>query len=442
MSNVATSGQDDVLGLHDQDGTTTPLPSEQRPVTQRLDNVTYVLAEPRPKFSGAANTTWSSFSRKFRRFCNSRGIIGDTAMIEEFEFCLANDSVAARWFDSLSQPDKNTWARLDAAGHQRWPTLFDVQDARDSYADLLALNLSENDLTKTVHGTDGLSPVQRFARDAFNLAARIPASDVGQDRIIKSFFPKLPTPLILALGSQASQFKTMRDLCKEIAKLTPDDLAPFVQSRAQRPPNIVRQPANSDNRLSQPVQPVAGRYNTQTIARPTGPPVPPRTFSTDQEGIRAYQRALEQVRYVTPSLSVAWPLRPGTQPPGSGECHRCGMRDHFASNCQAQNPLPTAEQQYRRLAIRSGAPRQLRAALHVGHSSSGASSSPSGSSNSSQSSQNSSPDTSADLIDINPRFAYYNGDSFVNNLIDTDPHIGSGNASGCLQWGQGAPNQK
>ncbi|KIJ37677.1 hypothetical protein M422DRAFT_259774, partial [Sphaerobolus stellatus SS14] len=100
------------------------------------------------------------------------------------------------------------------------------------------------------------------------------------------------------------------------------------------------------------------------------------SFEATPDGIRQYETAVGKwfATYGAdgvPNASRPFPLTPGSPSPGSGECWRCGHKEHYkeSAECFHNNPLPDKEQQYRRIVGASilNAVRNVRttAAFHI-----------------------------------------------------------------------------
>jgi hypothetical protein len=106
-----------------------------------------------------------------------------------------------------------------------------------------------------------------------------------------------------------------------------------------------------------------GNYATPSTTPRPRPALPPITHRYATLSLNVKEPAATTDEYNTaltawhkahnrqiPDENRPYPLRPGTSPAGSGECYKCGHKDHFASMCPNPDSAPPLEVDYRAIA--------------------------------------------------------------------------------------------
>lgn len=118
-------------------------------------------------------------------------------------------------------------------------------------------------------------------------------------------------------------------------------------------------PTNEFPPTSSLAQPQGKLISNQQNRLPTSTPnlvwLSPPTFPATVEGWKAYKEAVNKWHRDNPSGKPQshnpYPLTPGSTPPGSSECWRCGSTKHRSSQrylCKEEEALPPMEFEYRR----------------------------------------------------------------------------------------------
>lgn len=316
---------------------------------------------------------------------------------EKLANCLATNSVAKEWYDTLG-PAIVTWDDLVKEFKRKWPKEKVVAVTIDQRRNELRKEvLREEDMEKrvTVNGVE-MSGRAAWALKIGRLAAL--ANDSGGALIgpIRDMMPFVLRKLVVG------EFSTWPDFCDAVRKVDDRELRMAMEEET-RFTNLERE--NQDLRRKvetrapppSPMSSIARQMGSFTLGRPTLPMTPQtqplqnpfqggrmsssnlfaltptRTWeersiqlaksttgmvhhADDEKGRIAYNAKVAEWRAANPAKRggdeyAPFPLTPGTSSVGSGECYRCGHTHQWRNGELCTRPeVPKEEQFYRGVA--------------------------------------------------------------------------------------------
>jgi hypothetical protein len=325
-----------------------------------------------------------------RSFFRRMGTASDDVRKQQFKYFLQADSVADEWFEELQLADKASWKTIEDAFNMRWPRKKAAKKTTEEYEDeITGLHLKTEELGKKERtaGREVYSHIawaDKMATVVKGAKIETTTTYIGQVR------KELPKPLKEKIGAGHADWtaflqavhdvdvdyirdavdlwkkeqieqETLRKRVQQLEKLTASPTAPLRQQMltlgiGNPPPNPTQQQRQT---LTTPANPftstTGGRGNlfqTPQIGSTTqnNNPRPPATQTDrvallaclqkyphhpDTEAGRQAHRAQQADWVKTHGIgtfiteSTPYPLRPGTQPVGSGECFTCGFSGHM-----------------------------------------------------------------------------------------------------------------
>ena len=363
-----------------------------------------------------------------RSFYRRMGTASDDVRKQQFPYFLQADSVADEWFDDLQLVDKTTWNTIEDAFNKRWPRKKAAKKTTEEYEEeITGLCLKTEDLGKKekTAGREVYSHIVWADKMATIVkGAKIEATTTYIGHVRKEL-PKLLREKVGAGHTDWTAFlqavrdvdidyirdgvdlwkkeqneqETLRKRVQQLEKLTASPTAPLRHQMltfgvGNPPPSPIQQPRQAPTTPANPFTGTTGGRGNLFQTPQTGSPAqnstprPPATQADrvallaclqryphhpDTEAGRQAHRA-QQADWVKShgistfvTESTPYPLRPGTQSVGSGECFTCGFSGHMGrrdgSTCGGNRALHPHEQNWR--AICSRILRQTRAAASI-----------------------------------------------------------------------------
>ncbi|CAK5276260.1 unnamed protein product [Mycena citricolor] len=240
-------------------------------------------------------------------------------------------------FEAISIYAINDWMAENRIERQEGPTATSGS-VREGAESIVA------NLAHALDVTHILSPTRPRHRQTFQLSST-----------------RIPAPTFTAQTPPAQTQQQVQQQRPMAMPTTPvRQLPPHMTGTSQWTGTTVR-PSSAFGRdiFASPISPSAGRGPIQS-AKPTTPPLgneetaraltqTAHLYNKDAQSLRKYQIDFAAWQNGNQDVRV-FPFSPGTLPPGSRECYRCGLRDppHGAGSCAAPLPVPTVESNIRR----------------------------------------------------------------------------------------------
>ncbi|SPO20939.1 uncharacterized protein UTRI_00416 [Ustilago trichophora] len=331
-----------------------------------------------PKFTGSVcDIDAQSWLEDFEIFCLDRGI--DEHPNQKLKYFKALMTESARdWLNKLSSSVKTEFEALQAAFLLQYGDARKVRDTPATrYQDF-------QDAVKTSKTIDDLRDVKEWRMwlsMVLDLATKVDTSFVSEEYMTIQFWTALPEGLLSHLGTMPKSISAAVNLCRalpssvyekvvashdELAKVNTrlEDIA-VILNHLRRRGSLPPTPPEEKRPRFETISPTPSPPSKGNFLRLMPPPaqsvdvtaIPQLMFPDTDQGHRDYQEALKKYRlehprvHLQPPLTFAYPLYPGTEHPGTGECHRCGKKGHQYWFCKDSNEraLDQAEQNYRRM---------------------------------------------------------------------------------------------
>lgn len=343
-----------------------------------------------PTFSGEVGEEIQpgDFLKKFRVSMRQIAGIQDAEKIENFGDHLKSNLPAEEWYNDPTTP-KATWAGFQAAFTARFPGVVKAKKTgTDLERELREMRLSPSELGKTERfGGEDVWTHVAFADKALDLAKRA-GIDTGSSSIW-AFRDELPDILKEKVSENqlswqtfctaikgvelghirdgVKKYKEQQAVAEQLARLEKGTVAPPSPTAGIR--NQMTRTNISTNRTSQTNTTNTNPFNSNgggkgNLFAPTTPR-PPATENQRQafraliaaypmqpntpEGTVAYLAQLQSWKDKWGDQKVTehtgFPLRPGSDAPGSGECYACGKTGHIRGNCTASGSELTIPQE-------------------------------------------------------------------------------------------------
>jgi hypothetical protein len=352
-----------------------------------------------------------------RAFFRRMGTSSDDVKKQQFRYFLQADSVADEWFDELQPQERKDWNAIETAFNTRWPRQKSAKKTKEEYEEEIAeLRLRMEDLGKKekTAGREVYSHIVWADKMAVIVkGARIEKTTtyIGQ---VRKELPKLMREKVGGGHADWAAFlqavrdvdvdyirdgadiwkkeqeeqDTLKKRVQQLEKLTASPTAPLRHqmttfSIRDSAPNPTQPPRQTSTTPANPFTSNAGGRGNLFQAPQSGAnsqtnnPRPPATpadraalliclqkypHHPDTDAGRQAHRA-QQADWITThgvgafvTESTPYPLRPGTQPIGSGECFTCGLTGHMGrrdgSTCGGNRALHPHEQTWRAICAR------------------------------------------------------------------------------------------
>lgn len=348
-----------------------------------------------------------------RSFFRRMGTASGETRKEQFPNFLQADSVADEWFEELKESEKKDWTAIQDAFRKRWPRKKAVKKTAEEYEEeIMSVRLKMEDLGKKeklagrevyshIAWTDKMATIVRGAK------LETTTTYIGHVR------RELPKLLREKIGTGHTDWlaflQAIRDVdvdhirdgvdiwkkeqeeqetIKKRIQYLEKSNSPTAPLRHQMtsfnigntPPSSAQQPRQTPAVPANPFTSTTGGRGNLFQVKPTAQsstPRPPPTQADraallvclqkyphhpDTEPGRQAHQAQQADWVKTHGLqafvteSTPYPLRPGTQPVGSGECFTCGLLGHMGrrdgSTCGGNRALHTHEQTWRSICSR------------------------------------------------------------------------------------------
>ena len=326
--------------------------------------VTVALDEFRGDVDDVEAKTWL---KRFERYLLDRGIDNgtDARKIRYFETFMVD--AAMDWFEGLDDESKTKYDALKKAFLHQFGGLAQPKETPasryNSFRDALKTKRTIEDIRDQAVWRVWLSEVLALSNKVDKTYAPEPLK-------ASMFWDSLPTELktyitkgdtVLDIVTQCRDLST--DVYEEIVEQYDAIRTPVLKMQTELA-DVKRQMADLRRRQVLPPSPPeekrarfegpAPAIRSRPAPKAEDSKIPVQVFPDTPDGHRRYEEALRL--YVaqhprataSPSPLSAYPLTPGTAPPGVGECHRCGLTGHPFTACPSQKPISQAEQVYRR----------------------------------------------------------------------------------------------
>ncbi|KAK7451317.1 hypothetical protein VKT23_012658 [Stygiomarasmius scandens] len=259
------------------------------------------------------------------------------------------------WYEELPEETKNgTWDGFSAAFLKEFPAPAVAKPtSSEQRKELLALRLQFKELVSRDEGTKEWSH-QRFARQLLDLAKAAGIALSASDIIsVHENLPKIIRRKVLADAKDWEEFtaKIAEVRVQEIKDDKEDKERLLRVEETRRLPPVPETPSKALSRafasttLGAPPMPLFSNRDTSTRRSPVSKlnDAQKTTLRANvgsyvqkpntTEGIAAYMdevRQFHQTHGTSPDFNetMTYPIAPGTLPPGSGECYKCGKAWH------------------------------------------------------------------------------------------------------------------
>ena len=324
-----------------------------------------------------------------RSFFRRMGMATDDVRKQQFQYFLQVDSIADEWFDDLQPGEKKCWEDIENAFNKHWPRQKAAKKTKEEYEEeITGLRLKTEDLGKKekMSGREIYSHIawaDKMGTVVKGAKIETTTTYIGHDR------KELPKLLREKVGGGYTDWMTylqaIRDIDIDYIRDGVDiwkkeqDEQEALKKRVQMLEKVLASPTaplrhqmttfSIGNPAAGPMQPpwqaittpanpftgtTGGRGNlfqaTQSANSQTNNPRPPATAADraallihlqkhphhpDTEPGRLAHHAQQAEWIKTHGIgafvteSTPYPLRPGTQPVGSGECFTCGLSGHM-----------------------------------------------------------------------------------------------------------------
>ncbi|KAJ7067604.1 hypothetical protein C8F01DRAFT_1228205 [Mycena amicta] len=321
-----------------------------------------------PKFSGdyaVDNIAPADWLRSARSCYRERGWTTSPQKMEDVKDRFISGSIADNWFKDLSAAQRSDWAAFEAAFEDRFQAIPTVTKPKAQLVDELSrMRITMADLAAPSLVVQGqtVSRLQEFAHKVLERANA--ASAANGENGLWGFFEALPAALRVAVGTMPATWTAMVTSLRAISETTvkiaveeykagkalqdeiqalkkkletthlstpvPTPKAPtYTPNVLVTPPAIIpAQPNAGTGRVPRPPPTAAAKDRLRVVIRD----VIAKRAPDNPEGLQEYERQLARwnARYGTKTRDelqleeYGYPLKPGTLPPCSGECYRCG----------------------------------------------------------------------------------------------------------------------
>ena len=326
-------------------------------------------------FTGDAAISAKDWLNKFEVFCLDRDI--DENLPKKAKYFGRFMAGSARdWYETLAENVRSHYPLLEEAFLKQFKHLGPQKETPSSRHKAYLTALEK---PKTVEAFRDLKAWQQWLTEILGLSVKVDRTFVSDAYMAEVFWGMVPFELKAYLGGIRAFTSSAESInaCLEVSPVAYEEILAKhdadvqgsreeVQREVQRAMQVQRRcdifppspPEEKRARFESSSQsPGPGGYArltppTSSIVNVTT--IPQLTFADDNDGHRQYEEALKRYARehprttVSPPAHLAYPLTPGTSPPGTGECHRCGQRGHLYNQCTAERPVPQAEQAYRR----------------------------------------------------------------------------------------------
>ena len=346
-----------------------------------------------------------------RSFFRRMGIAGDEVKKQQFPNFLQADSLADEWFEELAEADKKDWGAILGAFRKRWPRKKAAKKTIEEYEEeITGLPLKMEDMGKKekVAGRETYSHIawaDKMSTIVKGAKLEETTTYIGH---VRKDLPKLLREKVGAGHKDWTTFlKAVRDVdidhirdgvevwkkeqqeqeairkrIQQLEKLTASPTAPlrhqmtsFNIGNSQAPNQAAQRQATSAANPFTSTTGGSGNLAYSAQAKPNARPLPTKAdrdalliclqkyiqHPDNEAGRKAHQAqqadwAKNHGINATVTESTPYPLRPGTQPVGSGECFTCGFSGHMGrrdgSTCGGNRALHPHEQTWRSICSR------------------------------------------------------------------------------------------
>ena len=380
--------------------TNSPAPPSPK---QKTSPLRMMQLENIPEFSGTQedNVQPSDVLKAVKRSFLASGATADDQKVSIFKLYLKSDSPAEEWFNDANIP-KKVWNDLEKEFKTRFPNVKKAtKTAPELERELGAMRLKMEDLGKTEkYKGEEVHTHMVFAEKILDLAkrAKIEGSTSGlwnvRDELPEVLREKIPesqpswTAFVQAIkdvdmGHIREGVRKHKDRVANEARVNADinllkqRTAHSTIGNINSPTKAIRTQMANTTIAQQPVnQPAQGQsdpfggakggggnlFNART-ARPPATEAEKAIIKTTialypcqpatPEGEATYLNQLRTWRQINGDSNITkntgFPLRPGGNTPGSGECYNCGKTGHRRIDCQATGAekIPQFEASFR-----------------------------------------------------------------------------------------------
>ncbi|KAG6823263.1 hypothetical protein H0H92_010826, partial [Tricholoma furcatifolium] len=359
-------------------------------------DIASIIFSGEPQKEGSASMQPDDFLKAVRTAFRCLGITTDADKLEAFPDFLKGRSVAERWFKDPEQR-WTTWQGVQTAFMARFPGVEKVEKSPiDLERELQEKKLRVEDLgtTRTYGGVEAWSHIA-FADEILDLATR--AGIAGGTSSIFVVRDNLPDILktkvsetqtswmtfcnaikavdmshirdgkrkhereVAEKASTAARIRSLEDQLTRQLRQPPDSPTKAIREQLSRTSVSATPSAAATSSTSTNSNPfltsTGGRGNLNFVPNrrpPTKFPAPTDAIRVavqarladypiqlrDDAGIAAYKDQLRAWKERHPDApdpdhTTGFPLAPGTLPPLSGECFKCGLGDHKRADCTA-----------------------------------------------------------------------------------------------------------
>ncbi|SPO21136.1 uncharacterized protein UTRI_00613 [Ustilago trichophora] len=305
----------------------------------------------------------------FDRFCLDRKI-DDNPTRKARYFKTFMTGAARDWYNALPRETQINFDDLEQAFLSHFA---DLLKPKETPASRYQAFLDAVKVKKNVEALRDIPAWRKWLAETLTLATKVTSTYASEPLKASMFWTALPAELKPHLGFMRDSVLECVNACRDLPSTVYDEIIAEHDARHLRDKKVNSKLANltriidglrKNNMPPSPPEEKRARFddgmpNNVQIARPKSPNVdvatiPQYRFTDDDEGHRQYHEALKRYTVEHPRITIsppaywAYPVTPGTERPGTGECHRCGHRGHMFSNCHSDRPVPQLEQNYRK----------------------------------------------------------------------------------------------
>ncbi|SPO24945.1 uncharacterized protein UTRI_10080 [Ustilago trichophora] len=311
----------------------------------------------------------------FDRFCLDRKIDDDPIRKARY-FKTFMTGAARDWYNALPPATQKDFDALEAAFLAHFGDLI---KPKETPASRYQAFLNAVRVKKTAESLRDLAEWRKWLAETLTLATKVTSSYASEPLKASMFWAALPAELKPHLGFMRDTVLESVNACRDLPITVYDEIIAEHDTRHQRDKKVSNELANlariidglrKNNLPTTPPEEKRARFDNASapngvqLAHPKSPSVdaatiPQYSFTDDKEGHCQYEEALKKYHQEHPRVTISppyywpYPVTPGTEKPGTGECHRCGHRGHMYSNCNSDWPVPQLEQNYRRAYARA-----------------------------------------------------------------------------------------
>ncbi|KAJ7061185.1 hypothetical protein C8F01DRAFT_1288446 [Mycena amicta] len=349
-----------------------------------------------PFFTGDRNVdtyTAPDFVKSCKTFFRVYSVVNDAEKIEECGNHFRDGTVANLWFQALTPPQSTVWAEFVTAFETRFKTVTAVAKPKPkARAELTAMRIDMAELAKpatVIHGRS-IPPINNFIhrlQDKVN-EAEAASEDVG----LWEFFHALPDLIANAVNAMPANWTAMITALEGLSDTTVESAVNMYKASKATQDQIDALQRQMQTMRMSPMKPLAVPPAAPPLVPPAAPPPGPAPAVPNantggrrrvrQDATEAEKNALREVLARTIALRApdtpaghveyeaqvarwdrlngnisrsevqlertGYPLRPGTAPPCSGECFKCGKTTPYHRNAPCPTTvLPSLEQSFR-----------------------------------------------------------------------------------------------